>query len=73
MREGCRELIAPDETTVLAETLLGATVMEDLQCNRCLANPSSTDQGNGLEVFGEANDFLNQFVAAKADPWRWGR
>ena len=59
MWEGCRELVAPDETAVLAETLLDTTVVEDGQCNRCLADSSSADQGNGFEVFSEANNFLN--------------
>ena len=73
MREGCWELVAPDETTVLAETLLHAIVMKDSQCNRCFADPSSADQSHGFEVFGEANNLLNQLVAPKAGPRRWRR
>jgi hypothetical protein len=56
MREGCRELVAPDETAVLAETSLDAIVMKDSQRDRCLADPSSADQSHGFEVFGEANN-----------------
>ena len=73
MGEGCWELVAPDETAVRAETLLDASVMEDLQRNKRLSNPSSANQGNRFEVFSETDDLLDQFVAPEADPRGRGR
>ena len=43
MSVGCGELITADESTIVAKPLSDATVMEDGQDDRCLANPTSAD------------------------------
>ena len=72
MGEGGGELIATDEPTIVAETLLDAIVVEDCQSDGCLADPSWTDESDWGEVFSETNDLLNQIVTSAAGPWRWG-
>ena len=57
-----------DESTVIAESFLDARVMEDGQHDYCLANPSSTYEGGGCQVFREANDFFYQFTAPETGP-----
>ena len=66
---GCK-LVATDESTVIAEPLLDPIVMKDGKRNRRLSDPSRTDQSDGLEVFGQANDLLDQLVTSETGPWR---
>ena len=63
-----------NESTVIAESFFDARVMEDGQHDDCLANPSSTCEGSGCQVFREANDFFYQFTAPETGPRRrrWG-
>ena len=58
---------------VAAEPLPDTIVVEDGQCNGCLANAAGTDQGDWVEVLGQADYLLKQLVASKEDPrwWRW--
>ena len=67
------KLVASDEPTVAAEPLLDTIVVEDSQCNGCLANAAGTDEGDWVEVLGEVDYLLDQLVATKEDPrwWRW--
>ena len=69
----CRELIAADKSTVVAKPVLNPIVMEDSEGNGCLPNASCANESNGLEVFSESGDLLNQFVASKTGPGPRGR
>jgi hypothetical protein len=69
---GSGELVTSDESTVIAKPFLDPIVVEDGQCDGCLSDPSGTDEGNGLEVFSETDDLLNQFVAPKNGSRWWG-
>ena len=67
------ELVATDEPTVVSESLFDAIVVEDGQSDRCLPDPSCTDESERTQVFCKTNDFLDQFVASKTGPRRRGR
>ena len=62
------ELVAADEVTVVTESLLDATVMEDGQSNGRLADPTGTNEGDGCEAFGQAKDLVNQLATSEAGP-----
>ena len=68
-----RELVATEESTVLAKLLLDPIVVEDGQSDRGLPDPPCADEGDWSEVSRETNDLVNQLVASKAGPRRWGR
>jgi hypothetical protein len=61
----CRELITTDKSTVVAKPVLDPIVVEDGEGDGCLPNAPCADESNGLEVFSESDDLLNQFVASK--------
>ena len=67
------ELIASDESTILAEPLLDALVVENGQSDRCLSDSSRTDECNWSQILGETDDPLDQFVTSKTSPRRRGR
>ena len=67
------KLIATDESTVIAKSVLDTRVMEDGESDGGFSDPPCTDESNRLEVFGETNDLLDYVVAAKTDPRRRGR
>ena len=69
----CRELIAPDEPTVLPKPFLDAIVMEGLQSDGCLANPASANESDRSQVLCQADNLLDQLVTSKKDPGRRGR
>ena len=73
MSEGRWELVTTDEPTVFTETLLDAIVEEDSQSDGCFADPPWTDESDWGEVFSEADDLLDQFVASATGPRRRGR
>ena len=54
-----RELVAADEATVVAESLLDSTVVEDGQSNRGLPNTAGADESNWVKVFCEINCLLD--------------
>ena len=68
-----RELIAADESTVVAEPMLDTTVVEDGKGNRRFSNSACTDEGDWSEVFCETDDTLDKVLAPEADPRRLGR
>ena len=70
---GSRELVTADKPTVVSKLCPDLIMVEDSQGNRCLPNPPCTNESNGCEIFGEANNLLNQFIASKTGPWAWGR
>jgi len=44
------ELVATDESTVVAKPFPGAIVVEDNQGNRTFPDPTRTNEGGGCEV-----------------------
>ena len=70
MRGRSRELVAADESTVIAKPFLDAIVMEDSESDRSFPNPPCPDKSNGFEVFSESNDLVDQFVTSETGPWR---
>ena len=65
-----RELFAAEESTVLAKSLFDPVVVENGESNRCFPDPSRTDESDWLEVFGESDDLLDQFVPPETVPGR---
>ena len=63
-------MVATDESTVVAESLFDPIVMKDGKGNRRLSDPTGTDESDGLEVFGQANDLLNQLATSETGSWR---
>ena len=47
-------------------------VVEDGQSDRSFSNPAGTDESEWGEVFCEADDLINQFIAPEEGPW-WSR
>jgi len=64
----CGELIATDESTVVAKPLLDAIVVKDRQGNGSFPDPPSTDESYWSEIFGETKDLLDQFVPSETGP-----
>jgi hypothetical protein len=58
MRERGGELVATDEPTVVAESLLDAIVMEDSHGDGSLANPTGTNESDRSEVSCKTDDLL---------------
>ena len=48
-------------------------MVEDSQGDGRFPDPPCTDESNWSEVFREANNLLDQFIASETGPWRWGR
>jgi len=69
----CRELVTTDKSTVVAEPVLDAIVVEDGEGDGRLPNTPCADESDGLEVFSESDDLFNQSVASKAGPGPRGR
>ena len=67
-----RELIATDESTIIAKSFLNATVVEHSEGDGCFPDPPRADEGNGFEVFCEANKLSNQLIATETGPRRGG-
>ena len=53
------ELVATDESTVGAEPLLNAIVVEDCQSDRGLANTAGANEGDGVKVLSEIDYLLD--------------
>ena len=62
------KLIATDEPTVVTESLFDSIVMKDGQSDGRLADSTGTDESDGREVFGQANDLLDQLVTPETGP-----
>ena len=54
-----RELVATDESTLVAKSFLYPIVMENVQSDTGLPDPSGTNQSDWAEVFGEMNNLLD--------------
>ena len=73
MWKGRWKLVAADKSTVLAESSFDAIVMQDLQGDRRLTNPSSTNQSDGFQALNETDYLIDYFFASETGPRRWGR
>ena len=72
MSGGGGELVATDESTVVAKPFLDAIVVEDSQRDGRLANSSDANESGWSEGFYETDDLLDQLVTSKEGPrWRW--
>ena len=67
------ELIAANESTVVAEPSFDAIVMKDGQGDGCLSDSADTNESDGCEVFGQTDDLLDQLATTEAGSWRRGR
>ena len=68
-----RELVASNKPTVLAKPLLDAMMMENSQCDGCLADSASTNKSDRSQILGETDDLFDQLVTSETSPWRrWG-
>ena len=67
------ELVATDESTVGAESLFEAIVVEDGQSDGRLPDAASTNESDGCQAFGQANDLFYQLAAAETDSRCRGR
>jgi hypothetical protein len=68
-----QKLVAADETTVLSKTFFDPIVVEDGECYRCFPDPPCANERDGLEIFSESDDLLNQFIASETVPRGRGR
>ena len=68
-----RELIAANESTVMAKSLLDPVVVEDSQGDGGLSDSASTDEGDWDEVLCEIDYLFDQLVASeeRSREWRW--
>jgi len=67
------ELIATDESTIIAEPLFDAIMVENRQGNGCFPNPPGADESDWSEVFSQTDDLLDQLVPSETRPRPWGR
>ena len=67
------ELVATDESAVGSKSFLDAIVVENGQCDGCFPNPTCTDESDWSEMFGEADDLVDQLLASETGPRRRGR
>jgi len=70
MSQRGEELVTADEPAVVAEPLLDATIVEDGESDRCLADSASTNKSKWSEVFCQFHKLLGQLAASKEVPWR---
>ena len=68
-----RELVAPDESAVVAKPALDAIAMKDSERNGCFPDTPCTNESEWFEVIGKVDNVLDQFIASEAGPGRWGR
>jgi hypothetical protein len=65
------ELIAADESPVVAKSVLDATVVKDGESYGSLPNPPCTDEGSRFEIFGKTDHLFNEVVPSETGPgWR---
>ena len=54
-----RELIATDESPVIAKFVLDAIMVENSERDGCFPNPPRTDESNGFQVFSKSDNLLD--------------
>jgi len=70
MSGGRGELIATNESTIVAEPLLDAVVVQDGQRDGCLSDSAGTNESDWSQIFCQASDLLDKLVASEEGP-RW--
>ena len=73
MGAGSGELVATDKSTIGAKSILDAFVVEDGEGDRCLPDPTCTNESDRFEGFSESNDLLDQLLASETGPRCRGR
>ena len=63
-------MVATDESTVVTEPSFDPIVMEDGESDRRFSDPARTNESSGCEIFGQANDLLDQLVTSETGPRR---
>ena len=66
-------MVTPNESTVVAKSLLDLIVVEDRQGDGGFADPTGTNEGNWSKALSEIDYVLDQLVASEECPWwqRW--
>ena len=67
------ELVATNESTVIAKSVFYAIVMEDRERNGGFPDSGSADESNRFEAFSETDYLLDQPPASETGPRRRGR
>jgi len=73
MSTGSWELIATDESTVIAKPVLDVIVVQDGESDGCFPNAPCAYEGYGFEVVGETKELLDKLVASETGPGCRGR
>ena len=73
MRARSGELIAADESAVIAKSFLDPIIVEDSEGNRRFSDSPCTDQSDGFEVFSQSDDLVDQLSTSETGPWCRGR
>ena len=68
-----RELVAADESPVIAKPFLDAIVVEDGQGHGRFPDATSTNESDWTEIFCKGNDAFDEFVASETGPRLRGR
>ena len=72
-----REFVATNESAVVTKPLLDPIVVKNGQGDGCLADSSSTNQGDRDQVLSKFDYLLGQLVASEERPrgqrWRFSR
>ena len=66
-------MVAADEPTVIAKSLLDPVVVENGQGDGRLSDSASADESDWGEVLGETDDLVDQLAASEERPWGWRR
>ena len=59
-------MVTAYESAVFTESLFDPIVVEDSESDGCLPDSASTNESDRCEVFGQANDLLDQLAASEA-------
>jgi hypothetical protein len=73
METGCWELIATNESTIIAKSVREAFVVENSECDCSFPDPPRTDESDGFQVFCESNDLFDERIPPETGAWWWGR
>ena len=71
MRSG--ELVAAEESSVIAKSLLDAIVVEDGKGDRRFTNATCADESDRTESLYQTDDLLDQLTTSKTGLGWWGR
>ena len=73
LRARSGELVATNESTVVAEPVLDAIMVEDSESDICFPNSSCTDESDWFGIFRKFDNVLDQLFASETRPGRRGR